>query len=140
MKSIFSRAATAAGAIAATALAALAIVVTSACGGPRGPQALQQTLEIHGGLEFAHYIVSFKALAGGKAPAELERHVVAFEWQSVGGLVVPAKFNFHAYDPETIVGERLASVGIENVEFSKSKPDQALFQKPEGATVDASHK
>lgn len=93
-----------------------------------------------GRLEFADYIVSFKALAGGKAAAELERHVIVFDWQNVDGLVVPAKFNFHVYDAEKIIGKQLASVGIENVKFSKSRPDQALFRKPEGTTVDASHK
>ncbi|MEQ9365031.1 MAG: hypothetical protein RIF32_12340, partial [Leptospirales bacterium] len=71
--------------------------------------------------------------------AELERHVVVFDWQTVDGLVVPAKFHFHAYDPESIVGKQLASVGVENVQFSASRPDQALFLKPEGAPVDTSH-
>ncbi|MCR9142882.1 MAG: hypothetical protein NXI24_11565 [bacterium] len=92
-----------------------------------------------GRIEFAHYIVSYKALAGGKPAADLERHVVVFDWQSADGLVVPAKFHFHAYDPEKIVGEKLASVGVENVKFSKTRPDQALFQKPAGASVDSSH-
>ena len=93
-----------------------------------------------GRLEFAHYIVTFRALADqNKTPEEMDRHVIAFDWQTVDGLLVPATFHFHHFDAANITGAPISTVTINNVQFSASRPDQTLFQKPAGAVADRSH-
>jgi hypothetical protein len=92
-------------------------------------------------LKLSHYIVTYPPLMQGKSIDELERHAVVYdEWQEVEGLRVPKKISFYVWSDNTLGDSALGSIRFENVSFKKESPDPAIFQKPEGAVVDNSHK
>jgi len=92
-------------------------------------------------LRILHYIVTYPPLTQGKSIEELERHAAVYEeWQEVNGLVVPKKISFYEWSDDKLGDETYGFIRFENVSFKKENPDPAIFQKPEGAEVDNSHK
>ena len=92
-------------------------------------------------LRILHYIVTYPALTQGKSKEELERHAAVYdEWQEVNGLVVPQKISFYEWSDDKLGDNLVGSMKFENVSFKKESPDPAIFQKPEGAEIDNSHK
>jgi len=92
-------------------------------------------------LKLVLYTVTYPALMKGKTIEELEyRAAVYDEWQEVDGLIVPKKLSFYVWTDDTLAETPRGSIRFENVSFKKESPDPAIFQKPEGAVVDNSHK
>lgn len=77
----------------------------------------------------------------GKSIDELERHAAVYEaWQEVNGLTVPKKISFYEWSDDKLGDTEVGFMRFENVSFKEESPDPAIFQKPEGAEVDNSHK
>lgn len=92
-------------------------------------------------IEVLHYIVTYPPLMQGKSIDELERHAAVYEeWQEVDGLIVPKKISFYEWSDDKLGDTAVGSMTFENVIFKKDSPDPTIFQKPEGAIVDDSHK
>lgn len=92
-------------------------------------------------LKLVHYIVTYPPLMQGKSKDELERHAIVYnEWQQVDGLTVPKKTTFYEWSNDKLGDQVIGSMTVDNVSFKKESPDVAIFQKPEGAEVDNSHK
>ena len=92
-------------------------------------------------LKLANYIVTYPPLMQGKSIEELERHAVVYEqWQEANGLMVPKKISFYEWSDNKLGDKPLGFIRFENVSFKKETPDPAIFQMPEGAEIDSSHK
>ncbi|MCK5710433.1 MAG: hypothetical protein KAI07_07825 [Deltaproteobacteria bacterium] len=92
-------------------------------------------------LKILHYIVTYPPLMQGKSIEELERHAAVYQqWQEVNGLIVPQKIVFFEWSDDKLGDKIVGSMTFENVSFKKKSPDQASFQKPEGAEIDNSHR
>ena len=97
----------------------------------------QETNEI----KIVHYIVTYPPLMQGKSIDELERHAAVYEeWQEVDGLKVPKKISFYQWTDDKLADTSAGYMLFENVSFKKEAPDSTIFEKPEGAQVDNSHK
>jgi hypothetical protein len=92
-------------------------------------------------LKILNYIVTYPPLMQGKSIDELERHAAVYEaWQEVNGLTVPKKISFYEWSDDKLGDTEVGFMRFENVSFKEESPDPAIFQKPEGAEVDNSHK
>ena len=92
-------------------------------------------------LKILTYIVTYPPLMQGKSIDELERHAAVYEaWQEVNGLTVPKKISFYEWSDDKLGDTEVGFMRFENVSFKEESPDPAIFQKPEGAEVDNSHK
>ena len=91
-------------------------------------------------LDFVTYIVTYPPLMRGKSKEELPRRTAFYEqWQEAGGLTVPKKITFHAWEDDKVGEESYGYMLFEDVTFEKQSPDPSVFEKPEGAQIDNSH-
>lgn len=89
-----------------------------------------------GRLKLASYMVTYPALIKGKAPEQIEAHVIVFEeWQEVDGLTVPKRTSSFKWKNQNIEGETLGTMSFSNVRFSTGAPDDSKFTKPADAVV-----
>ncbi len=92
-------------------------------------------------IKVLHYIVTYPPLMRGKSIEELERHAAVYEeWQEADGLIVPKKISFFEWSDDKLGDTEVGSMTFENVSFKKENPNSEVFQKPQGAIVDNSHK
>jgi hypothetical protein len=56
------------------------------------------------------------------------------EWQAVAGILLPKKLQWYNYKNDS-VGEMRNEVLFSEVMLSKTKPDERIFLKPEGAGI-----
>jgi len=92
-------------------------------------------------LKILHHTVTYPALVQGKSIEELERHAAVYEeWQEANGLIVPKKISFYKWSDDKLGDTAVGAMRFEKVSFKEESPDPAIFQKPEGAEVDNSHK
>ncbi|MEM7007877.1 MAG: DUF6503 family protein [Thermodesulfobacteriota bacterium] len=92
-------------------------------------------------IKLVHYIVTYPPLMQGKSVDELERHAAVYEeWQEVGGLVVPKKLSFYEWSDDQLGDSARGYMTFEDVTFSVQTPDPKIFEMPDGAVVDNSHK
>ena len=85
-------------------------------------------------LEYVMYTVTYRS----NAPSDnfnAQRYV---EWQEVDGLLVPKQIDGYQWDEETNdFGDKRGETYFENVVFSKTRPDSAMFEMPEGGVIDS---
>ncbi len=58
------------------------------------------------------------------------------EWQNVGGLRVPSKFEGYKY-ADGVIGDKRYAAEFSEVEFSSDPVDQSIFEIPEEAEIDS---
>jgi hypothetical protein len=78
------------------------------------------------------YSVTYGDMADDRAPNSV---LVYRAFQDAGGLTVPRRGTFHAWNGGDL-GPEKASVTYTNVSFSPSRPDASLFEAPENAEIE----
>ena len=85
-----------------------------------------------GRAEMLRYSVTYGEMADDAAPNSV---LVYREFQEAGGLVVPQRGTFHAWNGGAL-GPQKAEVVYTNVSFSSERPDASLFEVHDGAAIE----
>lgn len=83
-------------------------------------------------LDFINYSVTYF----DKSRAEKYNALVYSDWKDIDGLKVPTILTSYRWEEDTL-GDVRGSNTFSNILFSERQPDQAIFQVPEGAYLDA---
>lgn len=91
-------------------------------------------------LRLIDFAVTHKAIRGDTPIDQVPRFSLEFvEWQRADGLLVPSRLHFAVYSRTADGGGRAnegARYTVSGVRFARARPDAALFEPVDGATIE----